>query len=216
MSKTKQIIVISILCAGLIFMGLDKCGSLKKASEMKGQFEEADRIAQIEKGKKEAVIEEQKKDIEKKDVKILKLSGEIIGINKDLTGVKGELGELKVEFDSLKECQVQYDKLVIAFNFAESVIEKLGIPIEYYDELGVKHVKFPEGSITFDLNEKYEKQVTISLAYKDMYESSENLLRIQSERVINLEKINKRIKLVSSLKTGAGVLILIAIIGALT
>lgn len=214
-SNIKYIIAISVLCVVLLFFGLDKCGSLKKANELGGRFKEASEKAEIEKRINKEIIKNQNEQIKEKDKKIIKLSGEVIETNKDLTKAKGELGELQVEFNSLKECQVQYDKLVIAFNFAESMIDNLGMPIEYYDELGVKYVKFPEGSITFGLNEKYEKQVIISLAYKDMYESSENLLRIQSERVIELGKINKRIKLASNIKTGASVLIIIAIIGAL-
>ena len=199
-----------------IFVGLDKCGSSsKKLHNLELEFKTTKALADAERVAKNKIIEEQADGIEEKDKEIKKLSSAVIKTNKDLTKVTGELGELKKEFASLEECQVQYNKLVVAFNFAMSMVEKLGMPIEYYDELGVKQIKFPEGSITFGLNEKYEKQVKISLAYKSMYESSEGLLRIQTTRVVELEKFNKKIKLITGIKTGIGVVILIAVIGAL-
>jgi len=199
----------------LIFFGLDKCGSSsKKLHNLELQFETTKALADAEREVKNKIIKEQAEGIEEKDKEIKQLSSSVIKTNKDLTKVRGELGELEKKFTSLEECQVQYNNLVIALNFAMGIIEELGMPIEYYDEFGVKQIKFPEGSITFGLNEKYEKQVKISLAYKSMYESSENLLRIQTTRVIELEKFNKKIKLITGIKTGIGVIILIAVVGA--
>ena len=205
MKNIKYIAVIVALCLAVVFLGLDKCGSSRKVDELKGQYKEASRIAKVERLIKEATIKEQAGQIKEQDAKIKELSSEAIKTNKDLAKGTGELGDLKKEFVSLEECQAQYDKLVIAFNFAMSIIDKLGMPIEYYDELGVKRVKFPEGSITFALNEKYEKQVRISLEYKGMDETSQGLLVIRDKQVKELEKINRRLRLASGLKSGLAV-----------
>ena len=41
----KTVAVIVILCLAVVFLGLDKCGSSRKADELKGKYEEASRIA---------------------------------------------------------------------------------------------------------------------------------------------------------------------------
>ena len=204
-----------VVLVGLIWFGLDKLGSSsRKLRDLELQFTTTKVLADAERVAKNKIIENQARGIEEKDKEIKKLSSDVIETNKDLTKVRGKLGDLEKKFTSLEECQVQYNNIVIALNFAMSMVEKLGMPIEYYDELGVKQIRFPEGSITFGLNEKYEKQVKISLAYKSMYESSEGLLGIQTNRVIELEKDNKRIKITTGIKTGIGIIILIAVIGA--
>ena len=211
----KYIAVIVALCLAVVFLGLDKCGSSRKVDKLKGEYKEASEIAKVERLIKEEIIEEQAEQIKEQDAKIKKLSSEAIKTNKDLAKVTGELGDLKKEFVSLEECQVQYDKLVVAFNFAMSIIDKLGMPIEYYDELGVKQVRFPEGSITFGLNEKYEKQVIVSLTWKGLYESEYDL-RLKGEGVMKAQDQQiKKLTIISKVKTGIVLAITVAIIYSL-
>ena len=205
MKNIKNIAVFVALCLAIVFLGLDKCGSSRKVDELKGQYEEASRIAKVERLIKEATIKEQKEKIVALNTTIVGLNTTITDKDKKLTGIKEELGELKRDFTSLEECQAQYDQLVVGFNLAKGIIKELGKPIEYYDEHGNKKFRYPEGTVTFSLNEKYEKQVIISLEYKSMDETSRGLLEIRDNQVKELEKINRRLRLTSGLKSGLAV-----------
>lgn len=203
----KYVAVIVALCLAVVFLGLDKCGSSKKADELKGEWKKASEIAEVERMIKEEIIKEQQEKIETLDATIEVLNTTIAEKDKDLATIEDELGELKQDFESLEECQAQYNKLVEGFNLAKSIIKELGKPIEYYDKHGNKKFRYPEGSVTFKLNEKYERQVIISLEYKGMDETSRKLLDISNNRVKELEKISKRLRLTSSLKSGLAVIL---------
>ena len=60
-------------------------------------------------------------------------------------------------------------------------------------------------AIIFSLTQKYESQVVISLEYKSMDETSRGLLDIRDKQVKELEKLNKRLRLTSGLKSGLAV-----------
>lgn len=202
MKNLKYWILVGILVLGVVFLAMDKCGSSRKADELKGEWEEASRIAKVERLIKEETIGEQKEKIEALNTTIVVQNTTIANKDKKLIGIEEKLGKLKKDFTSLEECQSQYNELVEGFNLAKGIIKELGKPIEYYDRHGIKRIKYPEGSVTFKLNEKYERQVIISLEYKGMDETSQGLLVIRDRQVKELEKINRRLRLTSGLKTG--------------
>jgi len=179
----KTIAVIVALCLAVVFLGLDRCGSSRKVDELKGQYEEASRIAKVERLIKEETIKEQKEKLVVLNVLIEVKNTTIAKKDKDLATIEDELGELKQDFKSLEECQAQYDKLVGAFTLCKSIGSD-------------------KDTLIFLLNEKYESQVVISLEYKSMDETSRGLLVIRDKQVKELEKINRRLKLTSGLKTG--------------
>ncbi len=203
----RNVTVVVALSLAILFLLLDKCGSTRKADELRGQYEEASMIAEVERRIKEETIREQKEKIGTLNTTIVVLNTTIKDKDRELVKIEDELGELKEDFTSLEECQAQYDKLVEGFTLAKGIIKELGKPIEYYDEHGNKKFKYPEGTVTFKLNEKYEVQVIISISYKDMYESVQGLLVIGDKQVKELEKINRRLRLTSGLKSSVAVVL---------
>ena len=201
----RNVTVVVALSLAIVFLLMDKCGSLRKADELKGEDKKASEIAKVERIILKETIKEQRKEIEGKDAEIKELNETIQSKNKDLVKIEEELGVIKRDFESLEACQSQYDKLSIAFTLTKDIIRELGEPIEYYDEHGIKRFKYPEGTVTFNLNEKYKKQVIISLGYKSMDETSQGLLVLKNKRIEELEKINKRLKFSSGLKSGLAV-----------
>lgn len=191
MKDTKYLVVIIVLCVGILFLFMDKCGSSRKVDELKGQYEEANRIAKVERLIKEEIIKEQKEKIGVLDASIVVLNTTIKDKDKDLAKIEDELGELKRDFVSLKECQAQYDKLVKGFNLCKSI-------------------NADKKSVIFSLNEKYNAQLKISDSYKIMYETLIQEKRILQSIVKAQDGQIKKLKLFSNAKTGIVVLLIIA------
>ena len=66
----KTVAVIVTLSLVIIFLGIDKCGSSRKADELEGRWREASEIAKVERLIKEEIIKEQKEKIVVLDVLI--------------------------------------------------------------------------------------------------------------------------------------------------
>ena len=179
----KYWILVGILALGVVFLAMDNCGSTVKYNKLKGEYQTYYNISRVVVATSIAEIHAQDKEIVALDEKILYLHGIIEVKDADLADKEDELGELKRTFADLEECQQQYDKLVEAFTL-------------------VKSTGVDKDSVIFNLNEKYESQVVISLKYKDMYESIQPLVDIHTRQVKELENINRRLKLTSKLKTG--------------
>jgi len=181
--KIKYWILVGILALGVVFLALDNCGSTKKYQRLKGEYNIYKTISKMVVADSIKMIEAQYKEIEKLDEKVEFLH-EIIKIkDEDLADIEDELGELKKDFESLEECQAQYDKLVKGFNLCKSI-------------------NADQESVIFSLNEKYEAQVKISLEYKEMYESVQKVADASAKQIKELEKINKRFRFTSKFKTG--------------
>ncbi len=179
----RNVTVIGLLIVAVVFLSLDKCGSSRKADELKGEHKEAIEIAKVERIIKEEIIKEQNEKIVVLNATIGKLNTTIVKKDSELAEIEEELGVIKRDFESLEACQSQYDKLVIAFTLCKSI-------------------NVDKDTLMFSLNEKYDAQLVISISYKDMYESIQGVLVIRDKQVKELEKINRRLKLGSGLKTG--------------
>lgn len=184
----KYWILVGILVLGVIFLAMDNCGDTAKYNKLKGEYQTYYNISRVVISKSLEAIDEQGEEIVALDEKITYLLGIIEVKDKDLADKEDELGELKREFADLEECQQQYNKLVEAFTLCKSI----GLDKDH---------------VIFNLNEKYEAQVVISLKYKDMYESVQPLIDIHIKQVKELENINRRLKLTSKLKTGIVVVV---------
>ena len=179
----KYWVLVAILTLGVIFVSLDNCGSTAKYNKLKGEYATYYNISRVVIKQSIEAIDEQDREIVALDEKLEFLYGIIEVKDADLADKEDELGELKREFADIEECQAQYDKLVSAFSLCKSI--------------GVD-----KNTVIFDLKQKFEVQVTISLNYKDMYESIQPLADIHTRQVKELEKINRRLKFTSKLKTG--------------
>ena len=176
-------ILVCILGLGIVFLGLDNCGDTAKYNKLKGEYQTYYTISKKIVQQSIETINEQGEEIIALDKKLDFLHGIIEVKDKDLADKKDELGKLQKEFDSLDECQGQYNKLVDAFTLC-------------------KAISSIKDKVIFSLNKKYESQVVISLEYKKMYKSVQELIDIRTKQVKELEKINRRLKLTSKLKTG--------------
>jgi hypothetical protein len=186
----KYWLLVGLLGLGIIFLGLDKCGSSKKADELRGQYEEASRIAKVERLIKEEVIKEQQGIIKKQDLLIVESRKEVEIKNSYISSLGNTVAELEGEFDSLTDKDEKIANLVTQvsiwkekFTLAQSIISD-------------------KDAIIFSLTQKYESQLKISNSYKDMHESIQPLVEICTKQVKELEKINRRLKFTSKLKTG--------------
>jgi len=184
----KTVAVIVALCLAVVFLLMDKCGDTAKYNKLKGEYQTYYTISKKVVQQSIQAINKQGEEIEVLDKKIKFLHGIIEVKDKDLADKEEELGELQKEFDSLDECQEQYNKLVEAFTLCKSI-------------------NSDKDTLIFSLNEKYEAQVVISISYKDMYESVQGLADIRTRQVKELEKINRRLKLTSGLKSGLAVVL---------
>ena len=181
--KIKTVAVIVALSLAMVFLVMDRCGDTAKYNKLKGEYQAYYTISKKVVQQSIQAINEQGEEIEALDKKIEFLHGIIEVKDKDLADKEEELGELQKEFDSLDECQEQYNKLVEAFTLCKSI-------------------NSDKDTLIFSLNEKYKAQVVISISYRDMYESVQGLADIRTKQIKELEKINRRLKLTSKLKTG--------------
>ena len=191
----KTVAVIVILCLAVVFLGLDKCGSSRKADELKGKYEEASRIAKVERLIKEATIKEQQGIIEKQDLLIAKTNEKVEIKNNLISSLGNTVADLEDEFGNLTDKDAKISNLTKQvevwkqkFSISQSIISD-------------------KDAIIFSLTQKYESQVVISLEYKSMDEASRGLLDIRDKQVKELEKLNKRLRLTSGLKSGLAVVL---------
>lgn len=184
----KYWVLVTILTLGVIFVTLDNCGNTDKYNRLKGEYETYYNMSRAVVAKSIAEINEQDKEIVILSKKVTSLHGIIEVKVADLADKEEELGELQREFDSLDECQEQYNKLADAFTLC-------------------KEITYAQRAIVFNLIEKYNRQLSISLEYKDMYESVQRLIDIRTKQVKELENINRRLGFTSKLKTGIVVVV---------
>ena len=184
----RNVTVVVALSLVIVFLSLDSCGSSRRADELKGEHKKAIEIAKAEKRIKEEIIKEQKEKIEVLNLTIKEKSAVITSKESELAEIEEELGVIKRDFESLEGCQSQYDKLSIAFTLCKSI-------------------NIDKNTLIFSLNEKYDAQLVISISYEDMYKSIQGVLVIRDKQVKELEKINKRLRFSSGLKSGLAVVL---------
>ncbi len=185
MKKTdlKYVTVIGLLIVAVVFLMLDSCGDTARYTKLKGEYEIYYTISKKIVQQSIEAIDTQNDEIGILVKKLTYLHGIIEVKDKDLAEKEDEIGELKRDFADLEECQAQYDKLVAAFSLCKSI--------------GVD-----KDEVIFNLNEKYEAQVLVSLEWEKMYESMKPVIQASIKQVKELEKINRRLKFTSKLKTG--------------
>lgn len=177
---------------------------------LKGQYNllQTETNALIKVSQKE--ITEYQNTIAERDTRIKEISATVAVKNKKIQDLHIATQNLEdtLDFytlipneDKIVNLQKQVKVWKKKFTISESIIKDLGQPIEYYDEHGVKKIKYPEGSITFNLQEKYNTQLKISLNYKEMYEKSQQLVLLADKRLIIADRKIRNARLGSTVKT---------------
>ncbi len=186
----KYVTVIGLLVVAVMFLSLDKCGSSRKADELRGQYEGASEIAEVERRIKEATIEEQRKEIVVLNTTIVALNTTIVEKEESGTDLSGVVLDLELSYDTLNDKDEKINNLT---KQVEVWKEKFSISQSIISD---------KDAIIFSLSQKYKSQLIISISYEDMYKSIQGVLVIRDKQVKELEKINRRLKLGSGLKTG--------------
>jgi len=186
----KYVTVIGLLIVTVVFLTLDRCGSSRKADELRGQYEKAKEIAEVERRIKEETIREQEEKIGTLNTTIVVLNTTIAEKERSNVELSDDVRDLELSYDTLNDKDEKIENLTQQvsvwkekFNISQSIISD-------------------KDAIIFSLTEKYESQVKISISYKDMYESVQGLVDIRTRQVKELENINRRLRLTSGLKTG--------------
>ena len=169
---------------------MDKCGSPRKIDELKGQYEEANQIAKVEKQIKEEIIKEQQEEIEVLNTTIEVKNTTIAKKERSIVGLDGQVTDLEDAFDGLDDKDAKIDNLTKQveawkgkFSLAQSIIAD-------------------KDEIIFSLTQKYNAQLIISNSYKDMYETlTQNTKKLQSIVKAQDGQIRK-LRLTSGMKTG--------------
>ena len=191
----KYWLLVCILGLGIVFLGLDKCGSSRRADELRGQYEEAREIAEVERRIQEATIREQQEKIAEAMSTIAKINENVAKKDRNIAELGNTITDLEEEFGNLPDKDEKIDNLTKQVNLWKEKFTLSQSIIQDKDE------------IIFQLSKKYKSQLKISNSYKDMYESVQGVLVIRGNQVKELEKINKRLRLTSGLKSGLAVML---------
>ena len=202
--------LIAMLVFTILFLSVKSCNIYDNYSVLKGQYNllQTENNTLIKVSQKE--ITEYQNTIAERDTKIKEISATIAVKNKKIQDLHIATQNLEdtLDFytlipneDKIVNLQKQVKVWKKKFTISESIIKDLGQPIEYYDEHGVKKIKYPEGSITFNLQEKYNTQLKISLNYKEMYEKSQQLVLLADKRLIIADRKIRNARLGSTVKT---------------
>ena len=189
----KSIAVIIALSLAVVFLGLDKCGSSRKVDELKGQYEEASRIAKVERLIKEETIKEQQKKIGALNVAIEVKNTTIAKKERANAKLDDSIADLEREFNDLEQ---QEDKIGNLLRQIEVWKEKFALS---------QSIIADKDEIIFSLTKKYESQVVISDSYKTMYDTLALNTRKLQKIVTAQDRQIKRLKLTSGLKSGLAV-----------
>lgn len=190
MKNIKSVTVVVTLSLAIVFLLMDKFGSSRKVDELRGQYEEASQIAKVEQIIKEEIIKEQNKKIKEQGVLIAKAKKEVEIKNDHISSLGNTVAELEEEFGNLTDKDAKIDNLT---KQVEVWKEKFSLS---------QSIIADKDDIIFSLTEQYRAQLVISDSFEDMYESIQGVLTIRDKQVKELEKINRRLKLTTKLKTG--------------
>lgn len=186
----RNVAVVVALSLAIVFLMMDKCSSSRKADELKGEYKKAVEIAKAERIIKEEIIKKQNKKIEEQDLLIAEANREVEIKNDHISSLSDDVLDLELSYDTLNDKDEKIENLQEQVSVWK---EKFSIS---------QGIISDKDAIIFSLNEKYKSQVTISISYEDMYKSIQDVLVIRDKQVKELEKINRRLKLTSGLKTG--------------
>jgi len=183
----------------LLFVSVARsCRIEDKYSKLKGEYDEARRVAEADHAMQLKVIEKAAAEILELDKKLLHSEQAISGLNGDIAVKDKNLAALRESWAGLSaECQGKLRELDTKWAEKFSLLE--GVVAEKDKQIA-------------DWGRKHAAQVTISESWKVQYES-EHRLRLSGETLNKaLEGKLRRAKITSSVKTVA----LVAVAGLLT
>lgn len=202
-----NIIIVILIIAG-VFMFLDRSCTHKKLNVALGELEKQKTVTAAAETKADEAIDREKETKDLLDNEIKKLTGSITVKDEKIKEKDTKIADLEKEEETLTDAPLLIANLreQIAqwkgkFTLSQQQVAELGVPYEIEID-GKMIMKYPHGSVTFNLNEKYLSQFRITDQWIVKYDAQ---LALSKERDNALKQAMKDIsglKFASKIKTG--------------
>jgi len=203
---SKIIIVILILAA--VFMFLDRSCTHKKLNVALGELEKQKTVTAAAETRADDAIEREKETKILHDIEIKELTGSINVKNKKIKEKDTKIADLEKEEETLTDApslivnlRAQIKEWKGKFTLSQQQIADLGVPYEVEID-GKMIMKYPHGSVTFNLNEKYLSQIRITDQWIVKYDAQLALSVERDQALKQCMKDIKGIRFMSKIKTG--------------
>ena len=203
---SKIIIVILILVA--VFMFLDRSCTHKKLNKALGEVDKQKEVTAAAETKADEAIEREKETKTLLDTEIKKLTGSIKVKDKKIKEKDTKIADLEKEEETLTDppslianLREQIELWKGKFTLSQQQVAELGVPFEVEID-GKMITKYPHGSVTFNLNEKYLSQFRITDQWIVKYDAQLALSLERDNALKQAMKDIKGLKFGSKIKTG--------------
>jgi len=203
---SKIIIVILILVA--VFMFLDRSCTHKKLNKALGEVDKQKEVTAAAELKADEAIarEEETKILHNEEIK--KLTGSINVKDKKIKEKDTKIADLEKEEETLTDApslianlRAQIELWKGNFTLSQQQVAELGVPYEVEID-GKMIMKYPHGSVTFNLNEKYLSQIRVTDQWIVKYDAQFDLSNERDNALKECMKDIKGIRFMSKIKTG--------------
>lgn len=202
-----KIIIVILIIAG-VFMFLDRSCTHKKLNTALGEVKKQKEVTAAAELKADKAIAREGETKTLHDKEIKKLTGSITVKDKKIKEKDTKIADLEKEEETLTDApslianlRAQIGLWKGNFTLSQQQVADLGIPYEVEID-GKMILKYPHGSVTFKLNEKYLSQIRITDQWIVKYDAQ---LALSLERDNALKQAMKDIsglKFASKIKTG--------------
>ena len=191
--KILDIIGIALVVFVVLFCLGKACKISDRNSELKGEITQLNQMLSIQRQVSQKEIKELKEFICKKNEEIIDITADITVKDEKIQELSEISTNLEQEIDNLNDNQKDIiinklkENVTIwkqKFTLAESIIRN-------------------KDKIIFNLQDKYNAQLKVSLNYRELYEKTNELSRKQEIRIRVLEKKQRGLQIKSTLKTVA-------------
>jgi len=173
----------------ILMLGMKSCNIYDSYSVLKGQYEllqvenkELIKVNEQEIAEYQAKIADRNKKIEEIIATVALKNDKIQGLHQITTNLEQELSNLVSNEDKIINLQKQVTSWKDKFTLIESIVKD-------------------KDEIIFNLQEKYNAQLKISLNYKEMYEQSQQLVLLADKRLKLADRKIRSVRLGSTVKT---------------
>jgi len=174
----------------LIVLAFRSCSFIDRYSVLKGRYEALAEEYDVQKDNSKAQILSLRNIIAQKDEKIRNITSHIVEQEVEISVLHAEISGLESTYATLEDKDAKIDNLETQvskwkqkFRIAEAIISD-------------------KDDIIFNLTEKYEAQVKISLEWKAMYENESTLRALAEKRLSLADRQIGRLKFGGTIKTG--------------
>jgi chromosome segregation ATPase len=218
MNKTIKYFIAAAMVVGMLVVGYRSCTVYDKYSVLKGRYDALAEEYDTQKDNSQAQISHLRNIIAHKDEEIRTITSHILEKEGEISTLHAQTDKLEYAYATLDKkvasvdtLQAKVDNLIEQvnswkqkFTLAETIIKDLGepIPVGLNMVTGETIYEYPEDSITFSLNAKYDAQVKISLEWKSMYDNEVVLHNLSEVRRKMSERRIKGLRFGGTIKSG--------------